>query len=45
MPMVTLDKNKKMTRGSGEAVFGELKINDFSPFLSLQSLKTHLKVM
>ena len=47
MPMVTLEaaKNKKMTQGSGKTVFGELKINDFSPFLSLKSLKTHLKVM
>ena len=45
MHMVTLDKNKKMTKGSGKTVFGELKINDFSPFLSLKSLKTHLKVM
>ena len=26
-------------------VFGELKVHDFSPFLSLKSLKTHLKVM
>ena len=28
----TLDKNKKMTHGSGKTVFGELKIHDFSPF-------------
>ena len=40
--MVTLDKNKKMMQGSGKTVFDELKINDFSPFLSLKSLKTHL---
>ena len=45
MHMVTLDKNKKMTQGSGKTVFGELKIHDFSPLLSLKSLKTHLKVM
>ena len=38
MHMVTLDNNKKMTQGSGNTVFGELKINDFSPFLSLKSL-------
>ena len=46
MHMVTLDKKKKITHESRKKiVFGELKIHDFSPFLSLKALKAHLKVM
>ena len=45
MHMVTLDKNKKMSGIQEENVFGELKIHDFSRFLSPNSLKTHLKDM